>query len=387
MSPALAAWLVWADAVASTSVWAVLRASSAPPRGTFAGSVVLVRPCAGAHEHLERALASTSALVGTPKLSVVLAVRDAADRAAPVARRAHVELARAGLDVRLVWTGAPGPNRKIGQLAAALAVAPQADAIVIADADVELDRATVDDLLATLAAGAGASWAAPVEPRPASLADRASAAVLDSSLHAFPLLAALDARGMVGKLVAVRRTALERAGGLAPLAEFLGEDLELARRLHARGFRVVRARAMARSIVSHRTMSAVFARYARWLAVVRAQRPALLLAYPLLLASAPLLLASALALRAPLAAAIVVAARTALAAAARVRTGAPIRWPTLPVAALAADVLLLAAFARALASTRVVWEGVALRVRGGRIAPQRERSGDRGEQRLGDAHP
>jgi ceramide glucosyltransferase len=377
MDALLAGYAVWADAAACTMIWAMLRAPTPPRARTLARRVLVVRPCAGREPHLERTLASSRCL---PDASVVFAVRDGDDPAFDVAWRACVELSRSGADARLVITHAHGANRKAAQIAVALeAVATPYDVIVVADADVEIDAETVDALLAALEdERVGAAWASPVETAASTFADRISAAVLDASLHAFPLLAALDARGMVGKLFAVRREALERAGGFSAVADCLGEDMELARRLRACGHDVVAVPAFAASRASGRRLGDVVARYARWIAVVRAQRTPLLAAYPLLIASAPLFVLSAFLLWAsgrPLAlvaCAAVLAVRLAIAVVARRRTRRPLGGRALPLDAFAADVLLLVAWVRALVSRRVVWRGVELRIaRDGRLLTTR----------------
>lgn len=387
IDPLLAAYATWADLAACTMIWAIVRSRRAAPRVKRACSrrVLVVRPCTGRDAYLEPALRSSRSLAGLD-VSVVCAVRDEADPAAEIARRAGA---------RVVLTGARGANRKAAQIAAVLEIEQDWDVLVIADADVELDRCAIAELLAPLDdERVGATWAPPVETAPLTFADRASASVLDASLHAFPLLSALDPRGMVGKLFAVKRAALARAGGFSTLVDRLGEDMELARRLRAAGDEIVAVNAFARSLASGRGAREVVERYARWIAVVRAQRAALLPAYPLLLASAPSFIALAIVLAAagrPLAlaaCAIVLAVRLAVAVAARVRTRRPLRPATLLLAALAADALLLVAFVRAIASARVVWRGVELRVSRGRVASREgERPSHEDEHGLGDAHP
>jgi ceramide glucosyltransferase len=115
-------------------------------------------------------------------------------------------------------------------------------------------------------------------------------------------------------------------------------------------------------------------RYARWISVIRAQRPHLLASYPLLFAcTLPLIaLSFAAALfegRAALAVAgAAVALRLAVALLARARSTAAIPLWRLPLDALMADAVLVLAYARALGTTRVRWRNTDLRiVRGGEL--------------------
>lgn len=339
----------WLGIVASVGLWAFVRPRS--HEGTWAGEALVVRPCHGAEPGLAERLASGP----EPRVLAVATEDDAA-----------TVIARAVANARVIVTGATGPNAKAEQLGHALADAT-AEVVVIADSDVLLDD--LAPLLRPFSDPAVAAvWAPPVEVAPATLADRASASVLDASLHAFALLGALDPGGMVGKLVAIRRADLEAVGGFGALRRHLGEDMELARRLRANGRSLRMADMTARSFARGRTFGAVVARYARWLMVIRAQRPLLLLSYPLLFGAALPILAIAIARGAWALALATVTVRLLVAAFARIRSRQP-RW--LAPEALLADVVLWAALLRALATRTVAWRGRALRVEtGGLLADQ-----------------
>ena len=257
---------------------------------------------------------------------------------------------------------------KAAQLARALELETgRTDDVVVADSDVALSSDVLSALLEPIASGrAHATWAPPVETRPSSPADCLSASLLDASLHSFPLLAGLDPRGMVGKLCAVRRDALDAVGGFEVLLEHLGEDVELSRRLRRHGMRVTSCAAVATSLASGRSWSDVVHRYARWVAVVRAQRTPLLATYPLLLAATPLIVVLGCAALpsegapAVLALALALAVRFGIAVLARRRAGVPVRPVRALFDGLGADLLLLAAFGLALVRRRIVWRGVHL---------------------------
>ena len=205
-------------------------------------------------------------------------------------------LAARGHDAEVVVTHASSANRKAGQLAAVVACQrEQPDFVIVADSDVELGEADGEALLGPLDdARVGAVWAPPLEIAPSTLADRASAAVLDASLHAFRLVHSLDGTTLVGKLFAIRATDLERVGGFGGLDGYLGEDAELSRRLREQRLVVRIAGISARSLASGRSFASVVARYTRWLWVVRSQRPLLLASYPMLFLACPIALTLAL---------------------------------------------------------------------------------------------
>lgn len=371
MGPLSGTLIAWTAGVACASAQAILapRPARAPIGAPSRRDVLLARAVTGDDAALGRALASLPTYLGGA-LAIRVGVESTTDGAYDVARAACSALAAAGHDARVVVTGARGPNAKADQLARIVAAEAKApDVVVVADGCVDLAGLSLDELLAPLADPAvGAVWAAPIEIAPTTLADRASAAVLDASLHAFSLLARLDPRGMVGKLCAIRGETLASVGGFGALVDVLGEDMELARRLDALGLATVVSTVQARSLAGGRSFGEVVARYARWIAVIRAQRPHLLPSYPLLLAATPLLAGFALVATAIEGApalvvlAAAVAARVAVTIAARRASGRSIDLRALVVDAPLADLVLLLAFARAVGTRELVWRGRGLRV-------------------------
>lgn len=361
-------WVTLYTAICSVAVVRASRSHAVRPRTTGAlPSVLLVRPCTGDDATLEAALRSTGQLRYRGELRVLLSVESRTDPAWPHVRRVAAWLRDQGHDAQAVVATTTAHNRKVGQLAE-LTRDVHEDVVMCVDADVDLTGFDLEDLVAPLTREtAGAVWAPPVEVGTVrGLADRASAAVLGASLHAFALLGELDPDGLVGKTFAVRREALEDIGGFDALTEHLGEDMELARRLRDAGRGTTMHRSAVRAIASARSMSGVLARYTRWLWVIRAQRPSLLLSYPLLLAASPVLLGllAVLAIAAPSWAgglsALVLTTRMAVAFAAarpRGRKAAAVAYEW-----LLADAVLLLAFVRALGRPEVSWRDRTLRL-------------------------
>jgi ceramide glucosyltransferase len=370
--------LGWATLVVVTSGVALGRAlrrrrSAGPPARAVgpAPRVLVVRPCAGLEPHLRRSLGSTVALLHhAGPLQIVLSTSTADDPACSVLHEVATELRAQGLAVAVQVVPPRGPNLKASQLAGLVDDA-DADVAVVIDSDVDVEGLDLARLLAPLRdpeTRVAAVWCPPVEREPASLGDRMSAAVLGGSLHAFALLGTLDRTGLVGKTFAVRVPVLRAVGGFCGLVSHLGEDMELSRRLTVAGWSTAMSDMVVASLASHRRVGQVLARYARWLMVIRAQRPVLLWSYPLLLAATPgLVLAGSIGvvLGLPGAAAAVgsaVITRLAVATAAAVLAH---RKPSLGralVDAVLADAALLAAFARALGPARVRWRDHSLRL-------------------------
>lgn len=326
--------------------------------------VHLVRPCAGSEPELVRSLSSLPETEGA-RLVVSYCIEREDDAARPAIDAALATLFARGVEGRLVISRAVGPNRKVQQILAALRSEPSSDAdeqiVLVADSDVDLEGYPLTELVLPLLRdpAVGAVWAAPHEAgSPSSAGDLASGALLGASLHSFALLAELDPAGLVGKCFAARRSTLERTVRLHELDRYLGEDMELSRRLCAQGARIEVAATGVRSLAAGRQLGATVERFGRWLAVIRAQRPTLLVSYPLMffpllsIAFFALLLATPLAFAAVSVAAVV---RLATAWAARRATGGSMRFPNLVRDVVLGESVLATAWLRAMSSRRFAW--------------------------------
>lgn len=363
--------VIWSMAIFWTSMEAIRRTiwydravrQGKLPReiGQEKPSVLVVRPCAGHEPFLERTLSSLAKARRSFDVHCRFALESERDTAVGAARRAVRALGRAGIAAEIIFTGGGGPNRKVAQLAK---VAHEADVIIVADSDVDLTGVDLDILVAPVVSAkpAWVAWAPPVEcAQPQTWGDRASAAVLGASLHSFPILSRLDPRSLVGKLFAIRQSALHAIGGFGSLVKYLGEDMEIARRIRTRGGIVVTVPIIARSLASKRSWSAIVARFARWLTVIRAQRSILLWSYPgLFFATWPIVIISLwLSLLEPfpgfLSATLVSMTRLVIAVFATRIAGRPVQLSNVVLDAILSDIMLAVAFIHALRTRTVTW--------------------------------
>ncbi|MBL8678690.1 MAG: glycosyltransferase [Myxococcales bacterium] len=405
---------VWTAIVAIVSGWALVEPALRPwlskvgarlrpwtalaPIAPDDARVLVLRPCAGRDANLQRNLRSIVDALSSfdrAKARCVFAVHDEEDPAYRecVAAKAWLETHEIECDVAV--TRAVGPNHKVDQLARAQAMAQRDGAfsiVLVVDSDVDLTGASLAKLVEPLVAGTHAALWSPVPERGArpTLGDRASVAILSGGLHAFAILSRLDPAGMVGKLFAVRSDALASVGGFVALQRHLGEDVELSRRLRHARMRVGAEVLGALSSAEGRTMAATRDRYARWLLVVRAQRPMLLASYPMLFFAAPLqaLASVALALVAPrvgLALLIlIVCVRLTTAVAARRASRLPWSWRATLIDPWMGDVMLAFSWASALRLREVAWRGSKLRFDREGLLVAEERAS---EARASDARP
>ena len=358
-SALLAAWMFL---VSGAHVTALLRqrrhARRTPPTAAQTPSATLLRPLAGAEPGLAARLEDTAHLE-----PVVFCVESTSDSAHAAATAAVASLSARGVRASVVLTGAEGPNHKVDQLARALARSDDAsELLVVCDSDVTLEGIDLRPALAAFADPAlGVLWFAPVPGHTClSLGDRAMAAVLAGSLHAFPLLAHIDRGGLVGKAMVVRRQALHDAGGFESLRHHLGEDFELGLRIRQSGARVELASRVVATAARGVTVSAAVERFARWIAVVKSQRTALLGSYPLLFGVTTPALALAAALHVAwlwIPAFALLSTRTWVWWAARRSAGHRLGLGMLAVDLVLSDLLLWTAWLRVLVARPLHWRG------------------------------
>lgn len=335
-------------------------------------ALAMLRPCAGLEPGLESNLwSSVTARYNGPR-ELFLLVASSSDPAHAVALRVQERARSLPIRVEVVVTAITTlHNRKVAQLAVAQPLSTAA-IIVVIDSDLELHDGSLPALVTALLDDprAGAASCPPVDIDARTLGDHASAALLSSTTHAFYCLAALAERSsgahvLCGAFIAVHRHVLEQLGGFSSLEPFLGEDFELARRLHAHGYTIPTAAAPAHVTDRGRSLRTVLARFHRWATVTRQQRPHLMVTYPLLLACTPLLaLAACIVRTTPVLVGVVLVLVLRVALASMLRRAYGLRADPLRslAAMLLGEVLMLLSSTSALASPVVSWRGHRYRV-------------------------
>lgn len=377
MTPVELAFGVPALAALALTLWHHLEARAwrpaAPAPPPAWPGVTLLKPLHGADNRSAECLASWLAQDYPGPVQVLLGV-DPADAAA--VRLAEEALARhPHADAAVIpCPGRGAANPKVAKLRQ---LEPHArhDVLVLSDADTRV----APDLLRTLAAelhgaGTGLVHCLYRQPEPRGLPAVFEALLVNGDF--WPQVLQARRLGLsdlaLGAVMAVRRPALDAAGGLAALGEFLADDHELGRRVARAGWRVRLSTAVADCLETPAGAVKTWRHQLRWARTARACRPAAyffsVLGNPLF---GPLLWLAATGF-APSAAAAVsgwTALRMALAADHWYRiTGRRPGWRTLLVPA--ADLLRAALWAAALAGRRVGWGGDEFELHpGGRLAP------------------
>lgn len=283
------AWTVslWAGVAASFSALTLLRLreASALRRPLPSVPVVLLRPLDAPTEQELRNLAVPVAWPGGLIHGVVSSVRPALPEG-----------------VQWVHSEPTLPNRKVGHLIQGWRTWGTEEALLLAvDADVVVTSALLQGLVQPLVDGAALSFAAPWPEGAKGWWARAAAALLRYTHHNFGALHAMraGAPALCGKALGF---SVQARSLLPEVGAYLGEDLELAQRLHQRGLQVALSREPARvprppvqpEPVEGWATALSLHRFTRWMQVLRAQRPWLYPTVPFLFTPTPLLLLLAL---------------------------------------------------------------------------------------------
>ncbi|MEZ5840185.1 MAG: glycosyltransferase [Hyphomicrobiales bacterium] len=314
----------------------------------------------------EQALVS---LVGQdyPDFEIVIC-GDAASEAAFAAARAIVGATPPVPVSFALATRSVGPNPKITNLAAGVAVASR-ELLLIKDSNIVMEPDGLSRLVEALAEGVGLVCAIPVAEAADGFASQIEQSVMNG--HAAPLVLAGSALGLdigYGKVMLVRRPDFDAIDGIRVMAPHFGDDHALAMALRSRGLRTAFTGAPVWQPLGRRRIADVADRQLRWMVIRRDQAFAAFLTEPLSTASfavlAAVLAVPVIGIGGPALAglvALVWIVTEMLFLAAR-GWGVP---TATPAAIVAREALVLALWVRAWFARKVTWRGASFEVGGG----------------------
>jgi ceramide glucosyltransferase len=206
------------------------------PTAGFHPTVTVLKPLKGAAAELYENLRSLC-MQEYPTFQVLCGVAEADDPAAAVVRRLQEEFPH--LDLELVVDGRQyGANRKVSNLHNMYQRAKH-EVIVLADCDVRVGRQYLTNIVAPLRdPHTGASTCLYRATSTGGGPSLIEALCVNTDFAPLVLLARLVERTAYafGATIALRRSALDEIGGFLPIANFLGDDCEIGRRIAARGY-------------------------------------------------------------------------------------------------------------------------------------------------------
>jgi ceramide glucosyltransferase len=240
-----------------------------PPR------IAVLKPLSGLTASLLANLASYLES-GYPRADFFFAVPSYEDRAAeaPVALRSQYPYSSITL---IVGDEAGVANRKIAKVIRMAERAERADAFVLSDADISVERGHLDHLIGELYADERVGMVTcAYRARPTgTFASRLAALFINTDFTPQVLLAVTiePLRYAFGATIAVRRKALEAAGGMRPLGDKLADDFELGRAVAEAGWEIRLSRSLVTSACEEHTFGEFWQRKLRWARTYRTMRP------------------------------------------------------------------------------------------------------------------
>ena len=230
---------------------------------SFPPAVSILKPVCGLEDELEQNLESFTRLHGVD-YEVLISIADPNDAALPIVRRAIERFPQ----FRLIIGGDPQletGNRKVARL---IAAAPHArgEILFISDANVRIEP---DDLRATIEA-----FRDPSVGCVSNLFTGAGSQSLGATIESLHLLSFVVPGNVlasfvrvpcvVGKSMAISRSALEAIGGFERFARVLAEDQAIGLAVREAGFDVLLSPVVVRNIVVNRSVRRALDRQIRW---------------------------------------------------------------------------------------------------------------------------
>ncbi len=235
--------------------------------------ISLVKPLYGAAPGLEANLEATLRQ-NYPEFEVLFAYERPDDPALPPARAAVAAVqatTQAGSDIAITWVNerTDATNPKVAVLVPAVARASY-DIVVAADDDVRPDPLYLRDIAAALE-NADAVSMAPVLVGTKTWPTRLAALAVNTDGLSSIVLA--RGRAVTGSTIGLTRTALEKSGGWATVAQHIADDYSFGQVLHRAGCRVALARRPARLDSPGGTLGETASWMLRWARTVKSAAP------------------------------------------------------------------------------------------------------------------
>jgi ceramide glucosyltransferase len=351
--------------------WALLLRSrrKATPVPSTAPGISILKPLCGKDDDLWGNLENFATL-DYPGYEVILGVRDRDDPAFPIAEQAVATWP--GRFQLHLQRGTPGYNPKVNQLVT-LEEAARHDILVVSDSNTRVPPGYLKEMAAAFEDPAVMCFTSPV----VGVGEQTLGSLLDNvhlaSCVGAGMVAAPAASGkylVVGKSMALRRSALQELGGFRAFANILAEDYVIGVKLMQRKAGIYVAHLPVLNLSRNKGVKEFLARYVRWSVIHRTAISPITYLGQSLLNPMPLA-AIGLSLQPSVPGAVMFATVLLLKSFIDVACTKLLRTEPVGLWALASvpvkDVLLFGAWVNGLFSRRVNWRGNRLRVTTGSV--------------------
>ncbi len=228
--------------------------------------VSVIKPVCGIDPKLESNL-TTFLTQDHPNYEVLFGVLDDDDPALPILRKFTTATVHTGSAIT-------GSNNKV-RIMHTLAKQASGDILVITDADTRATPNFLREITAPFAnPNIGAVTCLYRGVNASSFADSLEA--LHMTCIFAPGVASHNIKGIdfgLGAAIAVRKTALEEAGGFAKLADYLADDFQLGRIISKTGYKVILSNYIIDITLGGESLPNVLKRELRWSVTTRISRP------------------------------------------------------------------------------------------------------------------
>lgn len=242
-------------------------------------TIAILKPLSGLSPTLADSVASYLEC-GYRRAEFLFAVAGHEDRAAEVPTALRDRYPNAA--ITLIVGDEPGVvNRKIAKVIRMAEQAADAEAYVLSDADIAVERGHLDRVIGELFSDERVGMVTCIyRARPlGSFASRVGALFVNTDFAPMVMLSAAiePMRYGLGATIAVRRAALEAAGGMRPLGDKLADDYELGRAVAEHGWDVKLSSSIVTSDSEERSFAEFWRHKLRWARTYRIVRPVSLL--------------------------------------------------------------------------------------------------------------
>jgi ceramide glucosyltransferase len=252
------------------------------PLPAFAPAVSILKSLKGLDPGMIDAFRSHCRQTYTGDFELLFGVASLADPAAAAVQQLQAEFL--DRDIRLIECPRQlGTNGKVSTLVQLLPHA-RYSFLLINDSDITVSPRYLKRVMACFAADSIGTVAQEVGLVTAlyrgrahhSLASRLESLGIAADFHAGVLLSKMIEGGLhygLGSTLAIRRSALDKIGGLTPLVDHLADDYELGARLDAAGYRVALSAEVVETNIAAYGLRGFFDHQLRWARTVRDARP------------------------------------------------------------------------------------------------------------------
>ncbi|MDJ0598526.1 MAG: glycosyltransferase [Crocosphaera sp.] len=205
----------------------------------FTPPVSVLKPVRGLEKNLKRNL-RTIATQDYPNYQVIYSVQDPQDPAYPIIKGIQAEFGSDRISV-VISTVEAGANGKVNNLLGAIQAAAH-DIIIISDSDTHLQPDYISTIVKPLANPDVGCVCTPFKVTKAdSWYEKMELLTMNADFMPSVMFAEVTgaSNSCLGPSIAIRRSTLERLGGLESLADYLVEDYEIGRRVWTSGQKMV----------------------------------------------------------------------------------------------------------------------------------------------------